>query len=47
MAVKEMKEQVKDIIDQFCEEDLEVILPVARRLAELKATEEVLEKVRK
>lgn len=43
MAVKEMKEQVKDIIDQLSEEDLEVILPVARRLTELKATEDILE----
>ena len=43
MAVKEMKEQVKDMIDQLSEEDLEVILPVARRLTELKATEKVLE----
>ena len=27
MVVKEMKEQVKDIIEQLSEEDLEVILP--------------------
>lgn len=41
MAGSELKKKTKDFIDQLSDEDLEIVLPVARRLAELEATREI------